>query len=210
MVDKKEWEMLQEKWLTVGEVYQEPKRGAYKLKHFIQHCIPLLKGRKVVEIGCNAGLFGVHIIKVAESYTGVEPGNRIREKKSAPKTDYFKQAQITVQYVNKPSFNIYNDLIEEYCKRDEDINTFFACFALYHFRDNEIELLKKHVWSKCDLIIILNREQYRPTKHNSYKFWKSKNVKKFFEGLGYKVEIIWGESKRGKIFSEVICKKEKA
>ena len=157
-MDNQTYNELYKKWLTVGEVYQEPRRTLYKLEHFVEHIVPLLKDRKVVEIGCNAGAFGVEIIKTAKSYTGVEPANRIREKKDKPKTDYFKQAQLTVQHLNNPNFNIYNDLIEEYCKRDEDVDTFFACYALYHFRDNEIELLKKTVWPKCDLIIILNRE----------------------------------------------------
>ena len=82
------------------------------------------------------------------------------------------------------------------------------CYALYHLSDKEIDLLKEKILPNCDLVIIQNREQPRKTKHNKYKFYKSKKVVKFFQDQGYDVEIIWGED-RGtkKAFSEIICRK---
>lgn len=198
---------LVEKWKKVGDVYEVPDRVGYRLEHFITHCVPLLSGKKVVEIGCNAGAFGLEIAKVAETYTGIEPGNKIREKKTPPKTDYFKQLTMTKEFVNKETFSVYNDTITEFVARNLDFNAFVAVFAIYHFRDNELALLRKHVFPKCDIVIIQNRNQKRPTQHNSYKFYKDKNIVKFFELQGFTCKVINEVSKKGKIFSEIICTK---
>jgi len=210
MISKELYKEIMKKWLTIGEVYQEPRRVLYRLEHFSEHCLPLLKGRKVLEIGCNAGICGYHICEVADSYIGLEPGNKVRDpkKKSPPKTDFFKQAMITHTYIKNKNAVFLNATISEFCKTIGNFDTMVACFAIYHFRDFEIELLKKHVFPKCDLIIIQNREQRRPKIHNSYHFDKTKNLVKFFKGLGYEVEVIWGKHEtKGKVFSEVICKK---
>lgn len=207
MITEKEYQILYKKWLTVGEAYAEYRRVGYRLKHFCEHCLPYLKGKKVVEVGCNAGAFGREIAEVAEEYHGVEPANKVRDpkKKSPPKTDFFKQLEITKNHIKKPNFNIYNDTIAEFCNRKIEINAFVACFAMYHFRDYEISLLTKYIFPQCDVVIIQNRIQKRPTKHNSFKFWKNKNVVKFFEMQNFKVDVIYGERDGKKTFAENIC-----
>ncbi len=211
MISKELYAELMKKWEKHGPPYAEPRRVMYRLTHFVKHCCPLLKDRKVLEIGANAGIFAYHIAEVADSYIGVEPANKVRDpkKKKPPKVDYFKQAEITHTYIKNPNAVFVNATISELCKMETvNYNTFIACFALYHFRDFELDLLKKLVFPKCDLVIIHNREQPRPKPHNSYKFGHTKNVVKFFESLGYKVEVIWGKHEsKGKVFAEVICRK---
>jgi len=210
MIDSHLYDEILKKWYYIGEVYQEPRRVLYRLEHFETYALPFLKDKKVVEIGCNAGMFGYHIAQVAKSYVGVEPGNRIRDKskKKPPKTDYFRQAQITQEYIENKHAGFVNETITEFCGKDQQVDAFVACYALYHFRDNELELLKEKIFPQCEVVIIQNRNQKRPTEHNSYKFWKDKNVVAFFETLGFTCEVFSAKSKKGKIFSEIICRKD--
>ena len=218
MIEMSTWKELVRRWESeVGVVYQIPRRSKHRLQHFSNTCVPHLKDKCVVEIGCNAGIYGYEIAKVAECYLGVEPANKIREdKKKSPRTDYFKQALITKAHMIENGLNnadFANNTITEFCDKfvgkQDQFNAFVACFALYHFLDYEIELLIEKVWPNCDTIIIQNRHQDRPKRHNRYKFDKTKNVVKFFEKLGYTCEVIqgMGQGVRQK-FDEVICKKE--
>ena len=199
------WPELIKEWEEVGVVYQIPRRSKDRLEHFCKQCVAYLCGKRVLEIGANAGIFGYGIDKVSESYAAVEPGNRIIKKGKKPKTDYAKQLAITVGKMKNGK--MFNETISEYCKHPEDTNAFVACFALYHFTDKEIALLKEHVWPKCDTVIIQNRCQDRPTKHNSYKLYKDKNVVKLFKEQGFgDIKVIPATGQDGKQqFSEIIC-----
>ena len=213
MITKQKWAELVKEWSVVGECYQIPRRSKDRLKHFCEVCLPHLEGKKVLELGCNAGLFGYCIAEVAEAYCGVEPGNKIKKKGKKPKTDYFAQALITERHMLEfnPQVVFFNETIKEFCKRDVEgtFNAFVACFALYHFTDKELNLLKEHVWPKCDVVIIQNRTQKRPTRHNSYKFWKDKNIVEFFYNQGFcNIEQVPAKGVDGKQeFSEIICLK---
>ena len=210
MIDTKKWEELIREWETIGPCYQIPHRSHNRLVHFCEYCVPLLAGKDVIEIGCNAGVFAYEIAKVAKSYIGVEPANKARQKKKEkPKTDYFQQALLTKKHIQEfnPNVDFVHDTICEFCKKPFVGNAFVACFALYHFLNDEIALLKEHVWPKCDIVIIQNRVQDRPKHHNSYKFYKTARVVKFFKSLGFEdIAIVSGQSedKRQK-FDEVIC-----
>ena len=209
MIEMEKWQQLIKEWETTGKCYQIPRRSYSRLEHFCKHCIPYLRDKRVLEIGCNAGLFGYEIAKVAKSYIGVEPANKVREKKKeAPRTDYFKQALITKKYIKEfnPNVDFLHDTIAEYCKHPFDCNAFVACFALYHFLDDELDLLKKIVWPKCDTVIIQNRVQDRPKQHNSYKFYKTKRVVRFFTEQGFKCQVIGAmDNAKRQTFDEVIC-----
>jgi len=208
MINLSEWNGLLSKWLTVGRVYQCPSRSKDRLSHFCKVCLPYLKDKKVLEIGANAGVFGYCISEVAERYVGVEPGNKIRDKsKGTPKTDYFKQLEITAE--ERDNMMIFNDTITEYCEHPEDTNAFVACFALYHFENHELRKLEEVIWPKCEVVVIQNRHQERPTKHNKYKFWKDKNIVEYFVSHGFKLVAHKrdnGQNGRQK-FAELVFKK---
>ena len=199
MITEKKWKELVKKWSKIGPVYQIPRRSHDRLKHFCDNCVPLLKGKTVLEIGANAGVFGYCIMESAKRYIGVEPGNKISRKKKN-KTDYFKKLMITRQEIKGHVAMMLNYTVKEFCTKCEekdfnDYNALVMCYALYHLSDKEIDFLVYKILPKCDLVIIQNREQSRKTKHNRYKFYKSKNVVKFFEENGYKTEVIWGKDR---------------
>lgn len=208
MIDMDKWEELMIEWARVVDgpidkiIYQIPRRVKDRLEHFNEHCLPHLKDKKVVELGCNAGWFGYQIDKVSKSYLGVEPGQLIAKKKS--RTDYYKQAQITQKHMSK-SAKFLNATVSDFASVEtNDFNAIVMCFVLYHLTNTEVDLLIKKILPKCDTVVIQNRSQKRPTAHNEYKFWKANNVMKLLVQSGFNCEIIWGP---GDKYSEIIGKK---
>jgi hypothetical protein len=223
MISIEKWKELLNEWEKIGPAYQVPYRSEERLAFFIKHALPHLKDKKVLEIGCNAGIFGYHIAQVAETYTGLEPGNLIkyskcskadrerRLKKNPPKTDYFKHAEITLKYMPDNSLFV-NRTIKDFIKNREkyEYNAFVACYALYHFGDEELNQLCEYIFPECDTVIIQTRHQRRPSQHNKYKFWKPKNVEKFFAKIGFNVEHIVinpGTVPKPSPFSIQVCKR---
>jgi hypothetical protein len=189
-IDTETYKEMREEWENIwpgktAKVYQELNRVKPRCEHLIRHGLPYLVGKNVLEIGCNAGLQGYHIDKVAASYIGVEPGNKI-SKNPKPKTDYFLQAKKTEEFMSADS-EFLNYTIEEFIENriNYKYNAFFASFALYHFKDKELNLLREYVWPECDIVLIQTRHQTRPTKHNKWDFWKPAKVEKYFTRLGF-------------------------
>lgn len=194
-IDKELFDEMRKAWANIwpgktAKVYQEYNRVAPRCKFFVKHALPYLIGKNVLEIGANAGLQGYHIDKVAESYVGVEPGNKI-SKNPNPKTDYFLQCKKTEEFMSDRS-TFVNYTIREFIKNrgKYSYNAFFASFALYHFLNEELTLLKEYIWPQCDTIIIQTRHQRRPTRHNKWKFWKPKKVENYFGRLGFNCHTI--------------------
>jgi len=210
MIDMKLWEEMIGKWAAVSRkkkrkvVYQLPERVKGRIEYFSDNCVPLLKDRKVLEIGANAGLHGYHMDKVTASYIGVEPANLISKRPG--KTDYYAQAMITKKYMSKNAQFINATVSQFVGMHTFQYDTLVMCYVLYHLTDTEVELLKSHILPRCDFVIIQGRTQKRPTRHNSYKFWSYKKVESFFKNNGFECRSIWPKDKS---FSIQICTKTK-
>jgi len=194
-IDRETYHEMREAWENIwpgrkAKVYQELNRVQPRCEHLIQHGISYFTDKHVLEIGANAGLQGYHIAQVASSYVGVEPGNKI-SKNPNPKTDYFLQAKKTEEFMEENS-QFVNYTIEEFIENRDKFkyNAFFASFALYHFKDKELNLLREYIWPECDVVVIQTRHQTRPTKHNKWDFWKPEKVEKYFTRLGFRVQTI--------------------
>ena len=209
MIDKATWNALVKEWEKVGKVYQIPRRVEYRLKFFCDHALKYLKSMNVVELGCNAGVYSIPISEVCHSYTGVEPGNLIAKPQF--KTSYFAQAQMTEKHIGKHEVHFLNMTVEGYVKATKLCNkamivsglvgdypyALVMSYCLYHFSNKEVELLASDILPTMSTVIIQTRNQKRPKKHNSYKFWKSKNVVKFFMSQGFTSrEIVWEKDRK--------------
>ena len=204
MIDKATWKKLEKEWEKVGKVYQEPRRVEYRLKFFCEHALEYLKGKAVLEIGANAGVYSYCMTKVADAVIAVEPGNKIAKKPY--KTSYYDQLRMTGLYVDKEEkyddFFPVNETVEKYCQYPREcvytcFNALVMSYVLYHLSNKEIDLLTEHILPKCGVVIIQTRNQKRPKKHNSYKFWKSDNVVKFFMSQGFTSrEIVWEKDRK--------------
>lgn len=211
MIDKVTWKKLEKEWGKIGKVYQERRRVEHRLAFFCEHALEHLRDKNVHEIGCNAGVYAIPISTVAHSYTGIEPGNKIAKKPY--KTNYFKQAQMTENWIGLHQVHFKNMTLREFVEADQEYpltpageegaqHALVAAYCLYHWSDSEIELFKCHMLAKYTTVIIQTRNQKRPKKHNSYKFWKARNVEKFFHNQGFEVNTIWEKDKK---FSLQVC-----
>jgi len=202
ILTKKQYLSLTKKWKKHGTIYQKWDRYNVRFPTLIKY-LDVFKGKKVLEVGCNAGLAGYHIAQVAKEYCGVE------EQKG-----YFRQAKETKEIVGSENMRFMNMSIKSFIKRQlrgdfkVDVNAAFLSYVLYHFSDIEVMLFEKHVLPKLDTIVVMSRFAKRNKKgrrkHNSHGFWNPKNVDKFLQKNGFKTTMEWGPDKK---FHFVIGKK---
>lgn len=210
MLTKQEYAKIAAKWPL--KAYQRWDRLNVRLRFFEQF-IPLFKGMDVLEFGCNAGMYGYEVSKVANSYMGVDPSDR-----------YIPQAMVTKKFIKKfnPNVEFYHRRVKGFIRDQQkalergetvpNFNAMFASFALYHFNDNEIRLIEQYVLPKCELVVIQNRTKKRTNRkkkkiwreHNTHKFYKNSNVVKYLERNGFECEVKWGLDKK---FADIIGRK---
>lgn len=190
MIDEAVIKEMEKGWEKYGYVYQGTKRSLLKLRHLENHGCLLLKGKDVIEFGCNAGMFGYLIAQYANSYTGVEPGSLIRDNKHDD-INYFQQTEVTKSFIKNPNVKYVNNTVGGFLETDKETvyNALVVCFALYHFSDKEIEMLKTIALPKCDTVVIQNRNTKRHTNKNSYNLYKNKNIVKLLQEAGFKTTV---------------------
>ena len=185
MIDKKTHKKLEKKWLRHHAVYQRWNRIETRMPLFLKH-VDKFKGLDVLEMGCNAGIYGYEIAKVAKSYIGIDQGK-----------EYIKQAEETKKFFKMDNAEFLNRPVKGFirdCEKAEQfqimrytINALFATFVLYHLSDKETDLIKKTILPRCKLVIIMTRTSKRSPwkKYNSLKLHKIKNVEKYLTGAGF-------------------------
>lgn len=207
MINKKEYAELEKKWLKHHEVYQRWNRIETRMPLFLKH-IDKLKGLDVLELGCNAGIYGYEISKVAKSYIGTDQGEC-----------YINQANETKKFFNMTNATFYAKRVKSFirdCQKHPEsappINALFATFVLYHLNEKETNLIKEYVLPKCSIVIIMTRTSKRSPwkKYNPLKLHEIKNVEKYLESAGFvcKSETHYNEQKKKIDFGITIAIKE--
>jgi SAM-dependent methyltransferase len=201
MIDKKLHKKLTKQWAKVGRgIYQRWGR-MYRVKFFLKF-IELFRDKNVIELGCNAGIYGYEIAKVAKSYIGIDQGDY-----------YIKQAKITQKEIKNPNVKFITKYVRSYIrdqqkkeasKRDK-IDALFACFALYHFSEKEIVLIQDYLLPKCDAVIISTRTRKRTMwkKNNQRKFYKPKKVVDYLKESGFRCAVYPSKDKKFAIITGV-------
>ncbi len=202
MVDANVIGQMEKGWAKYGYVYQGVERSILKLNHFEKHSCPLLKDKDVLEFACNAGVFGYLISQYARSYTGVEPGNLLKDHKHSD-INYFKQTGVTKSFIKTNNAEYVNNTVGGFLKTDTETkyNALVVCFALYHFSDAEIEMLRTIALPKCEVVVIQNRNSKRNTIRNGHKLYKNKYIVKMLNAAGFKTHVY--DFNNGK-YSEII------
>ena len=182
---------LKPKWLKVHPAYYQKESRMHRLQFFLQF-VDCFKGKGVLELGCNAGIYGYAIAKRAKSYIGVDKGDW-----------YIKQANITRKCIENPNVKFYCSTVKNFIKMDirkqvPVYNALFASFVLYHLTKKETDRLKEYVLPKCDVVIIQTRTKKRTPfkKYNPHKFNKPKNVEKWLTEAGFTCKTKWADDKR--------------
>jgi len=207
MIEHAVYNELLKEWAKYGYVYSTKSCVLCRLEHFEKHCCPSLKGKKVLELACNSGIFAYVISGYCDSYIGVEAGKLIHDEKH-PDIDYFKQLEETAKRIANPKVSIINKTAGAFIKdlSAEDFDTLVVNFAMYHFSDDEIQAIADKILPKCNTVCIQNRSKERKIKKNSYRFWKARLIIEWLEKHGFNCSLIWGDDER--TYSEIIGVKE--
>jgi SAM-dependent methyltransferase len=175
-----------------GRVYQSWEKEWRRLKHFVK-VAPVFQDKKVLEIGCNAGLQALELLQYARSYIGVEKVD-----------EYAKQAAITLSFSVNSNWELlvgkrFDQFFTDIDKMDFD--TYYGSFILYHMNEQELVFLKEKILPRCYLAVIFTRTHDRKNEKNPYRLNRMENVVRLLEDAGFKTETQWGDRK---IFHGVI------
>jgi len=166
-----------------GKVYQKWEKEWKRFAH-LNSVVPVFKGKKVLEIGCNGGIESLEICNHCASYSGIEPN-----------PDYFVQVKKTMKRAKCKNVNLLNVRLMDLDVSATDFDTVFTSFVMYHFKDKEVEKFKSEILPKANLWIIYNRAENRETKNNSYVFENYKNTVQFVKDCGFKMKLEWQKQK---------------
>lgn len=192
MIDKQTYQKIAKGWK--GSVYQNYGRMQVRLPFLSEEVFPLFKDKRVLEIGCNAGVPAYEICKYAKAYVGVES-----------ERGYYSQALVTRKAIENAEVEFLNMSIKTFVKRlvrgtiDSKFDAVYCSYVLYHFCDQEVKMFLKEILSRCDLAVVPTRKvlKGRDYSHKN-KYWlrTPKNVEKLLKGAGLVCKTVWPPNKK--------------
>lgn len=182
---RKEWHAINKKKIPGGKrnIYYKIRPGEKKhvekpaqMKH-----LHLFKDKFVVDIGCNAGYITYNIAKHAKGWVGIDRS-----------PTWFAQAALATAKVIETPGEFLNCTIEHFCENLEsnyDYDALFASNILYYLTPNELQLLQDKVLSKCNMVMMVSREDKPTKRYNDRELGKYKNIQKFLEECNFNIEL---------------------
>jgi len=177
-VDERFVKKMRKKWR--GEVYQSWEKEWRKIDD-LHSRVELFRGKRVLEIGPNAGLHAIQIADVAEHYFGAE-------RKITP----YRQLLLTMKELPKDNWTVYHETcwmwIQRHFEADKP-NAFFCSYVLYHLLEPELDALRTVVLPVCETVVVYTRAEDRTKKDvsNGMEMWKQKNVEDYLGSAGLTV-----------------------
>jgi len=173
IITKEEYADLLSGW--PGRVYQTWPSAKW------EETVPFLCafiGTKVVDVGCNAGLYSYCLGKEAASVIGVEKDKH-----------FVAQAKHTFSKIKAPNQLICSSFLE-FAKRDDlDYDGLYIVGVLYYFTPEEVDLLVTRVLPRCKTVLLVSREDKKPKRWNN-DLYKSKNIVPLLTSAGMDVEVL--------------------
>ena len=163
------WRELLKVW--PNKHYQKPNGRVIERYKYVKRYAPLFEGLDVLDLGCNAALFAIPIIKYARMYTGVEGADK-----------YYEQAVHTKKLLGS-RVNIIKDRIENLRLENSNYRGLIVSRVLYYVSDEAIEVIQKQLLPNCKVVLMINGTRSKRVKSNSWDFWKPESGLKFLEGF---------------------------
>jgi 16S rRNA A1518/A1519 N6-dimethyltransferase RsmA/KsgA/DIM1 with predicted DNA glycosylase/AP lyase activity len=166
-MNEKEYKKISKYW--EGKIYQDLSKNKTKKKTEVcTRCIPFLKGKDVIDIGCNAGLITYDIGKIANRYIAIEYDEH-----------YYRQALETKKHIEgRGKFLLCS--VEEFFKKYEQQEVYNAAYAacvLYHLNKKEIDKIFDIMVPKCDIVLFVSSEKKKHKMNNPYNLSRYVNIK---------------------------------
>ena len=146
----------------------------------IEKNIDFFRNAKVLELGCNGGMYALHLYPYVKSYTGIEVDKH-----------YYKQALVTL---NGKEVIVINDSFQNVDLIKLDFDLFIASYVLHHLNEKEIDKLN-FVFEKCNKVAIHTRSGdplrygHSEVGYDPIPKWENSRIKKMLDNHGYKNEL---------------------
>lgn len=170
---------LHKVWRTVETGYPGDYQDLTEKSEPLIKCLPLLSESRVLDIGCNAGMYSLLVARYAHSVVGIDTSSQLISRANMTK-EYFEENVYSAHNVNFLTGN-FADIINEI-----EVDAVLASLVLYHVGDANIEILRDFLREKSKKILI----QARPQRLEAYKDhpeWGTVSNTKLYNGL-YTVE----------------------
>ena len=171
-MDKQIYKKIKSGWKK--PIYQNP--GKKKMKKTLEY-LHLLKDRRVVDFGSNAGIITYDISQYAKEFVGVEYDPH-----------FYKQSLDTLKHIKIPG-QFVNQSVGEFINTTKfDYDAIFASCILYHLKTDEIHLIRDKMLQWCEIVVFISREDKKKKTNNPYDLGKWRNIKSFLTDAGMDVE----------------------
>ena len=172
------WRNLRKQWS--GDVYQV--LPCVKAEAVVRHA-DVLRGMKVVDMGCNAGVITHDIAKFVKEWRGVEP-NEVA----------FKQALITAKIIKTPGRFVHSDIKTFLETTDFPYDAAFASCMLYYLSQADLKCLEDRLLPRCKVVLFPSREDKGTSKGSLARsirnpLWKWTAIRDFLEKAGMHVDV---------------------
>ena len=159
-----------------GKKYQIPNARVIERYKYVKKHASLFDGLKVLDLGCNAGLFALPLIDHVEHYIGIE---------SEPK--YYNQAVMTKKVLGE-KMTVLKVRIGDVDFETMDCNALIVSRVLYYLDDETIERIRTQLLPKCKVVLLINGTRPKKKKSNSWDFWKRESATTFLERFNREYE----------------------
>lgn len=170
---------LQALWKGVDTDYPSDYQGLTAKSEPLIKALPLLAGSKVMDIGCNSGIYSLLAARYAHSVVGADPSPKL-----------IKRAQLTKEYFENTVYSAHNVRFIEGNFADHIGNGGFdaviASLVLYHLGDVNIKILSDFLAKSARKVLIQARPQ-RMEAFLKHPEWGRVSTTKVYNGL-YKLE----------------------
>ena len=163
-----------------GKQYQNRNKRVRQRLSWFHDNAKVLKGKNVLELGCNAAILAYDVMEHAKWYFGVEK-----------KEVYYKQALVTLKVAELKNTHVVNGTIREFNQYIvNDFNALILSRVLYHFSEEEVLLIEEKFLPNVDVVMVVSgAEEKKGIRHNDRKFWIQQNMVDFFRENHFRLKI---------------------
>jgi SAM-dependent methyltransferase len=162
----------------------------------IRHVVPDVKGKKILDIGCNIGLFSLELARMGASVCGVDrgplvfqPNNHLLGNQSVPNQAYAIRNIYEAFYGERFTNVAFAEIdLMEFDFSNTNCELFFSCRVLYHLGKNKMEEIINTISKTTPEILLQSNEGHsgKLGKIASMEFHK-----KLLNKCGYKIKTEW-------------------
>ena len=168
-MDEATYREISKQWR--GVIYQGWPNPKYKK---VTRHIDVFQGKRVLDIGCNAGVITYDIAQCAAEWVGLEKDQ-----------GFFEQAEITGRYIGTPGRFVHMSLAQFLEHGDFDYNALYGSHVLYHLQHSELDAIQKVMMPRCDVVAFIASF----SRQRRDKFSQAEYIETWIQDGGMRTEV---------------------